>query len=221
MKKASANTKRRRSRRTDERLINVALALHDGPAQHLIAAHYSLTEALSVIDHEPSAVKEILRAAETRLWQSIAEIRSIIAGLQGAITDDSEVVIFTLEQLTKELPSSHDVTIDYGGDREVTVKSSVAKALVRIGRELLNNTLAHAKANRVRVRLASYGEQVVLSVEDNGIGFDVEAVDKARKGFGLVSIRILAEQLGGRVTIHSKIGQDTRIAVELPRYGRP
>ncbi len=219
-KKTLANARRGRPRLTDKRLNQVANVLHDGPCQQLTGALYLLQAALLLVDREPSTVKESLRAAETHVWQSLQEIRAILVHLRAPTDDDSKVVVLTLEELTKQSQLSHGIIIDHSGDREVTVKSSVANALIRTTRELLNNALMHAKANRVTVKLVQSGEQVVLCVEDNGIGFDVKAVEQISRGFGLVSIKAIAEQLGGRVTIHSEIGRGTCVIVELPRYGR-
>jgi two-component system, chemotaxis family, CheB/CheR fusion protein len=90
--------------------------------------------------------------------------------------------------------------------------------LYRIAQEALNNIVKHTQADRVEVMLERRGDQVVLIVEDNGIGFDITQIPatNARRGLGLVSMRERAAYVGGTLEIESQPGQGTTIYVRVP-----
>ena len=86
--------------------------------------------------------------------------------------------------------------------------------LYRIAQEALNNALKHAAATSVTVYLRTKDNLVEMEVVDNGIGFDLDAINSAR-GLGLTSMRERAEQSGGSLRILSKPGEGTTVKVEI------
>lgn len=88
--------------------------------------------------------------------------------------------------------------------------------LFRIAQEMLHNVLQHARATEAHLQLLRQGEHILLSIEDNGVGFQPKA-HTLRTGIGLSNIRYRAEDvLKGHVTIESSPGKGTFIAVEVP-----
>jgi signal transduction histidine kinase len=89
-------------------------------------------------------------------------------------------------------------------------------ALFRIAQEALNNIVKHARASETQVALRQNAHSVVLSITDNGVGFDT-----ARKpimggyGMGTTTMRERAEAIGGRLQLQSAPGEGTRVTVEL------
>ena len=85
--------------------------------------------------------------------------------------------------------------------------------LLRIGQEVLTNSLRHASASEFKVRLSFMPDHVQCVLRDNGLGFD-----PARKqdGFGLVGIRERVEGMRGQLTIESANNEGTTIAIVLP-----
>jgi signal transduction histidine kinase len=94
----------------------------------------------------------------------------------------------------------------------------VEECLYRIAVEALNNSLKHADATEVAVRLQPAGEGVVLEVEDNGRGFDAGAVSTSG-GIGLNSMRQRAEGAGGVLTIESVPGHGAKVQVQMGTLG--
>jgi len=85
--------------------------------------------------------------------------------------------------------------------------------------ELLNNVQVHAHATHVQVTLDFEDAGVVVSVEDDGSGFDateLQSIMQQRRGLGLATIHERAEMLGGKVQIESRIGRGTKVRIELP-----
>ncbi|MCC6460661.1 MAG: hypothetical protein IT260_09350, partial [Saprospiraceae bacterium] len=88
--------------------------------------------------------------------------------------------------------------------------------LFRIAQEMLHNILQHAQATEAHLQLLRQGTQIVLSIEDNGVGFQPKT-HTLRTGIGLSNIRYRAEDvLKGHVSIESSPGKGTFIAVEIP-----
>jgi signal transduction histidine kinase len=90
-------------------------------------------------------------------------------------------------------------------------------ALYRIVQEALTNAARHAHATRVDVLLERRGDQIVIVVEDNGVGFEADLARLAQSGhLGLVGMQERAEMLGGSLVIESTAGAGTTIVVEVP-----
>ncbi|PTY07923.1 hypothetical protein DB347_06780 [Opitutaceae bacterium EW11] len=85
--------------------------------------------------------------------------------------------------------------------------------LLRIAQEVLTNALRHSQARTFSVRLAFTPEEVRLEMRDDGRGFDGL---KRSDGFGLLGIRERAEQMGGRLTLRTSVGEGTTTVVQLP-----
>ncbi len=91
-------------------------------------------------------------------------------------------------------------------------------AAFRIVQEALTNVARHAHATRCTVRLSHAGDRVVITVEDDGRGFDPAGVERRgeRRGLGLIGLRERVAEREGTLSIESAPGQGTRVVVELP-----
>ncbi|WP_349307088.1 sensor histidine kinase [Acinetobacter corruptisaponis] len=83
----------------------------------------------------------------------------------------------------------------------------VCLTLLRVAEEALTNILKHSQATSVKCALFFSNGQLVLDIEDNGIGFDVEAVKNAGMSVGLRSMQTRLERLGGHLTVQSEAGR--------------
>ena len=97
------------------------------------------------------------------------------------------------------------------------------RAAYRIAQEALTNIARHAEATTGDVRLTTEPASLTLTVDDNGVGFDVADVERPgkRRGLGLLSIRERVAGLGGTVRIESAPGSGSRIEVTLPAVEPP
>ncbi len=98
---------------------------------------------------------------------------------------------------------------------EERLTSEMETVLYRVVQEALTNVARHAQASRVRVRLERSDSMVTATIEDNGKGFDMQAI-RPELGTGLLGIQERAALLGGRSDIQSHPGQGTRLSVEIP-----
>jgi signal transduction histidine kinase len=100
-------------------------------------------------------------------------------------------------------------------DRVRDLSRGAALALFRIVQEALGNAAKHAHANRISVRLTRSGDDVSLTVSDDGAGFDANRLT-ASGGLGLVMMRERASQLNGTFEFESAPGRGTTIRVVVP-----
>ena len=118
------------------------------------------------------------------------------------------------EKIRLELEETHEGTL---------LPEEVSLALFRIYQETLTNFTKHARATKGTVRLISTPGQVILEMEDNGVGFSLpkDWLELARRGhLGLVGMRERAEAIGGRLQVDSQPGQGSRIQVVVPIQNR-
>ena len=80
--------------------------------------------------------------------------------------------------------------------------------------EALNNSLKHANANKIMIKIISSNDHFRLEVCDNGIGFDEETANK-KNGLGIISMRERAERIGGKFFIRSEANSYTCVCVEV------
>ncbi len=102
------------------------------------------------------------------------------------------------ESLQIKLDTSN-YTINHRGIEETILYHAV--------KELINNSLKHAKAKNVKIELKNYEKQIILYYRDDGIGFDVEQAKKVNSGFGLNNIINKIKSIKGSVDINSSIGK--------------
>ncbi|MEW5990578.1 MAG: GAF domain-containing sensor histidine kinase [Chloroflexota bacterium] len=202
----------------DER-IRIGRDLHDGIIQGIYAVALSLEDVPELMSEDPAEANARVDRAIDRLNTAIGDIRTFITGL-GA--DASTVSIGSrLAGLADELLLSSgarmalDLDLADVAEIDARLAPEAGIQLIQIAREALSNAIRHSGAPRARLSLRAQDAAAVLSVEDNGSGFD--AASPARSGhLGLANMRDRASSVGGAVEVSSHIGGGTRIIVRLP-----
>ncbi len=196
----------------------LAMALHDQVGQSLVFSKLKLDELRT---SEPSgelaeSLKEVCRC----LGQVIQEMRTLTFDLSSPILYELGLEEAVAEWLTDEIRKKHGIETEFDDDgREKPLDDDIRAILFRNVRELLINVIKHAQARKVKVCVSATDEDICVSVEDDGVGFDpVEAKAMAVKNdkFGLFSIRHRLEQLGGLIEIDSEPGRGCRISMKAP-----
>ena len=116
-----------------------------------------------------------------------------------------------------EVARRHGVAVSFVAEGEFAdLDPDVAVGFFRMAQEALRNGIVHGRAGRLSVSLVRRPERMELTVKDDGIGFDLEAVRKNGDGLGLVSIEERAHVLGGEAEIISTPRQGTTVRVRGP-----
>lgn len=100
--------------------------------------------------------------------------------------------------------------------RNTRLESNTELGIYRIAQELLNNALKYANAKNIAIQLIRHERTVVLMVEDDGMGFDEEAMRKNMEGIGFKNVMSRVESLGGTFSLEAAIGEGVLVTIELP-----
>lgn len=203
------------------RLRRLALDVHDGPMQSLVAIGYDLTRL-----RDRSAVGGFTSNTEAaeQLALLLAELANAERALRALITsleDDGESLLDPIDLVAREELARFGRTCS--ASTELRVPSDVRPdshsqeiAIRSVLREALTNVAKHAHASHVRVRVRVYRAIIRLEVEDDGHGFEPGAVSADR--IGLIGMRERLRLLDGELTIRSKLGGPTLIRATFRRW---
>lgn len=189
----------------------IAKELHDGIIQSLFAVGMGL-QGTALMAGSPATASRIEGAVEA-LDRVIRDLRNYIFGLRPGILADRH-----LDQALRELGddfqrnSSAQVEVNVDAELAATV-SSRSHQVVQLTREALSNVARHAHAKHAAVRLARAGATAVLTIEDDGIGFDAGGDPT---GNGLRNMRERADAMGGKLRVTTKVGKGTKLRFTFP-----
>lgn len=194
--------------------------LHDGIIQRLYAVGLSLEDVPELMEESPPEASARVDRAIESINLTIRDIRNFIFGLRPELLEQADLVA-SLAALADEFRMNTLVDIDLAVDPEVVLDlpAEDRSQLLQIAREGLSNIARHARATQAEVAISSRDGAVVLSVSDNGCGFDPSAVHGPSHQ-GLANMEGRADILGGTLDIESEPGAGTRIIVRVPPRDR-
>lgn len=208
-------------RSQEEERARLSRELHDGLSQGLIAIKLQLEAArMRLRRGDSETVEPILDKALDRIHGAVGEVRRISHNLRPTLLDDLGLSV-ALENLIREGWETPEGKVDaylrIEGDPK-PMDQSQATALFRFAQEALANTLRHARASQVSIRLRYLADETQLLIYDNGQGFDLGAVHKDPKaGIGLHNMMERMASLGGKLDINSG-PYGTSLNARLPRH---
>ena len=195
----------------------IAKELHDGVIQALFAVGLGL-QGSATLARDPDLQRRIGGAVE-ELDRVIGDLRNYIFGLRPGILADRQLDQ-ALRRIGEELQQKTGVvTVVEVDPAAAAVLAEVAAEVVQLAREALSNVSRHAQATTCRLSLFQEGGTVVLEVDDDGQGFDPATARPGGQGLG--NLRARAQALGGQVELDSRLGEGTRVRVQLTRPSPP
>jgi signal transduction histidine kinase len=206
----------------------LAREIHDTLAQGFTGIVIQLEAAEDSLHDDPQEAQAHIARARTLARESLAEARRSVQALRPHLLEQRDLSFalkYYVEQMTAGTPVLAEVIVE--GTPPPTLPTDTERHLLRVGLEALTNTLKHANARHVRVRLAFSSDGVYLSVTDDGNGFDTKAAwigadsllrdkDAAEQGFGLAAMRERAERIGGRLRVESTPGKGCTVSLTIP-----
>lgn len=148
---------------------------------------------------------------------TINDVRDMAYRLRPRVLDDLGLAD-ALESLLSDFERRSNVSCVFKHEEIPQINDTLSTALYRIGQEAVTNSLKHSNATTIVVELKTDGEGIVLTIQDNGCGFDA-LTDEGVKGFGLEGMRERANLVGGKLTISSGISQGTTICCKVKLKG--
>jgi two-component system, NarL family, sensor histidine kinase DevS len=210
MQYARAQADVRRVGLMDER-ERIAKELHDGVIQSLFAVGMGL-QSTALMTGSPEQAARI-EGAVSELDKVIRDLRNYIFGLRPGILADRQLDQ-ALRSLGEEVQARSGSRIAVEVDRDLAASlSGQSHEIVQLTREALSNVVRHANAKNSAVRLVRTGSSALLSIEDDGSGFDAK-VDS--HGSGLRNMRERAASMGGKLRITTRRGRGTSVRITFP-----
>jgi PAS domain S-box-containing protein len=197
----------------------IARELHDQIGQMLTALKLSL-HAIAAAD-DPGEARRLIEENLKLLDEALEQVRDLSVDLRPLLLDDLGLVT-ALRWFIDHQMQRTGVRVQFTTDSldpDLRFSTELETACFRIAQEALTNVARHARANTVTVRLSRNRDYLILLVEDDGVGFDIEALQGralANTTLGLRGMQERAHAVGGRVKIDSATDKGTQVFVELP-----
>lgn len=199
----------------------LARDLHDGPAQAVAAITMNVEFIKRLLERDPRRVLEELDKLSGLAKRTTYEIRTMLFELRPLVLETQGLKV-TLEQYLERFQGNSAgaaILLDADGAASVQLETKTEGTLFNIIQEAVNNALKHAKAKTVWVRLRREGRNLIAIVQDDGIGFDMQAVMRTyekRGSFGLLNIDERARLVSGNAEIQSAPGNGTTVTIIVP-----
>jgi two-component system NarL family sensor kinase len=203
----------------------VAGELHDGVIQDLAGVGYALTAldgqlaGLGDTYSTPriGALQSTLRTAQRLVHDDVLALREL-TGMQYAAASGAADPTAALRVIAEDVQAS-GVTVELVAEELPTLPAAHRAALIRVGREAMRNAAKHAPGSHVVLTLGTEGDgdTVVLTVSDDGPGFDPgSALGPVDGHIGLALLADAAEGVGGRLELRSRLGRGTTVTLVVP-----
>lgn len=196
----------------EEERRTISRELHDEVGQSLSALLVDLGNVLAILRDDDISARKLLGTIKQLAEQSLQSVRNMALLLRPSMLDDFGLVP-ALRWQAREASRRTGTEIRLAADDAADELPDEYKTCVyRVVQEALNNVSRHAGAQSVQVVVRQEPERLVLSVRDDGKGFDV----KHARGLGLIGMEERVRRLGGVFEIHSAPGRGTHLQVDLP-----
>lgn len=192
--------------------------LHDGPAQSMAAIAMNIEFVKRLLDRDPERVRDELTRMADLARRTTYDIRTLLFELR-PLTLESQGLVATLrEYITRFKDAKTEVVLEEHVDN-IQLDAKREGTLFNIIQESVNNAMKHAQAKHIWIRLNRQGDELMATVQDDGKGFDLQAIKRdynKRGSFGLLNIEERARMSGGSAELNSAPGAGTTVRVIVP-----
>lgn len=207
----------------EEERKRIAREIHDGPAQSVVNLSFQLEICKRYLkDTRMEDLDRALDGLKSSVHSTVREIRSIIYDLKPSSLENG--LISAIKSHTEAFSGNTGLNIEFTcSGKDTGVENYLASTVYRMVQEALSNVHKHAAAQNVAVRLSIKNNTLMLSITDDGRGFDPEGLakrkpDRVKGGFGLEGLRERTELVRGSMKISSSPGKGTKLTFEIPLH---
>ncbi len=205
------NTKMEQGKQLEKK--RVSEELHDG----ILGQMLGIRLILSGLNNKTDDTSVLKRAELLKKLQELEEdIRTISHELSRASEEKIHNFIVSMKELLQTVEDSSKMVCTFNYDDSIDWDQLTANLKIniyRIVQESLQNCIKHAQATKAEVSFKHNEDQLLITIADNGIGFNVK---KGKRGIGLKNIKSRLEKLKGVYSIDSKIGEGTKVIITIP-----
>ena len=202
----------------EEERLRLAGDLHDGLGQMLTGIMYFIENNFNGDINGNEMNQKTIKQLQLLLDSAIKETKSISHNIIPMLLKDFGLVI-AIKKIASQINSNNDFNInidEFNFDSRLDAR--IEKILYRVCQEALNNILKHSRAKNINIHLIKHDHSVVLLIDDDGVGFEIEKVDRTKNfsGIGLISMKERVSALNGVFSISSGKNKGTEILIEIP-----
>jgi signal transduction histidine kinase len=194
----------------EEERRRIASELHDDVGQQLALAEIRLSELKAVPNSMPDV---LLQKLSQQLAEISADIREISHGLYPSILQHLGLPA-AIRRLCREICMGKEVDVDVERSIGASIPPDVSLAIYRIAQEALHNVEKHSRAHQVIIKVEKISDGIMLTVRDDGIGFDADRIPLT--GLGVESMRERSMSVGGWLRIISSPMKGTQVEAFAP-----
>ncbi|HXJ35820.1 MAG TPA: ATP-binding protein [Candidatus Eisenbacteria bacterium] len=203
----------------EDMLRGVSRDLHDGLGQALAAIKFDLGSIEQTDDAtNPAALRERVRGVQAQVTELMQEVRRMSQLLRPTMLDDLGLIP-SLRLLVESIGARAGVAITLSAPTvERRLPPAIEVLLYRVTQEALTNIVRHAQARSARVDLTLGATHAMLTISDDGIGFDVEELRRrpTPSGMGLLGMRERVAYHRGWIDIRSRPREGVSITLRIP-----
>jgi two-component system sensor histidine kinase UhpB len=199
----------------EEERKRIARELHDELGQTLTALRIDLNWLEERLPGAEPRITDKLAAMESLLNKTVDSMRRISEDLRPGMLDDlglAAAIEHHVEKFTEQTGIPCELTMRQD---DFDLDEQIATAVFRILQESLTNVTRHAAASRVSIEVQESGDEIRLTVQDDGCGLP-DKKDRRRNSYGLLGMHERVKMLGGYLEISSAPGKGTRIEAVIP-----
>jgi signal transduction histidine kinase len=198
----------------DEERRHLGQELHDGVCQQVTAALLRCQALERRLERGGVVAGEDFKPVSSLLAETIDDAHNVARGLC-PLELDPDALAPALRALTKRTQQMSGVRCEFLAAGDVRVpEAEAAQHLYRIAQEALSNAVRHAHANRIAIELRGTDGELILQVDDDGVGLPTTLPGG---GMGLWTMEYRARMLGGELTVAPAPGSGTRVTCRVPR----
>lgn len=204
----------------EEERRRIAHELHDEVGQALTIAKMRMQMARNALPDDADDVRDRLEMLDDLIRETLQDVRALSHELRPPLLDEMGWEP-ALESLCESFSQRTGLPVTFlsPGDYQRMTPDAELVAY-RVVQEALTNTVRHAQASEAIVRAVMHDDRLDVTIEDDGVGFDVDALmqtDYANVGIGLLGMRERVDTVGGELDLNTAPGRGTRIHLVLPR----
>jgi PAS domain S-box-containing protein len=199
----------------EEERTSIAREIHDELGQQLTAIKMDVAWIDKRTPEETTDIKRKLKNIIELLDGSNQSIRRILSELRSRILDDNGLVE-AIEWLGRLFSEATGIPVKFTTpEKDIKVSEQTATCIFRVCQEAFTNITRYALAKNVSISIKIIEENIILIIEDDGIGFDTASVQN-KKTFGILGMKERVLSLAGKFELISSPGKGTKITISLP-----
>jgi PAS domain S-box-containing protein len=199
----------------EEERSHIAREIHDELGQQLTVLKMDVAWLNTKIGHIEEPIRQKLKSLTEMLDGTVKTVRRISSELRPSLLDDLGLIA-AIDWHLKEFEKRSGVKTEFEEpEHDLLIPDTVKTGLFRIFQESLANVARHAGSNKVKVSLQQKNEHFVLSIADDGKGFEKQ-MTKHKRTLGILGMKERTTMMGGTYEINSEPGKGTLVVVSIP-----